>query len=148
MAGYASTSWPDATPELRTPVVCAARLWALIHVNVKRWISEDTKIRFVHIEDNLSAPERLGQGIRQATGLNVKAMEPAAIAFSKDDVAAIPAKAHVRARSAASITDYWRQALTNDELFYVNSITSDLWAQIKLDTAAPHTDEGAMTGRP
>ncbi|MBI1417051.1 MAG: hypothetical protein GC146_07510 [Limimaricola sp.] len=133
-AGYPTTSWPEAAPELRAAVVSAAQLWALIHVNVEYWMKTDTKITFVRIEDNIEAPEKLGAFIAQATGLDVKPAVPAITSPQDGDAPDLPTKAHVRNRSAASITDYWRRTLTDAEIDYVSSFTAERWGRIRSAT--------------
>lgn len=116
--------------DVRHSVQVAVALWLMLHSCVRRWMIEGLPILWVGIDENISDPDGLGLRLSQYTGLTVATSNR--LSGDSDSVDyALPNRAHIRERSAASIQNYWQSALNASEVSWINECCSDIWRDIE-----------------
>ncbi|WP_417268638.1 hypothetical protein [Celeribacter baekdonensis] len=127
--GFETEPFPSPKGNVREESASAARLWALTHRYLLDQIDRQIPLALIGIEGNLSAPEKVAQRLKEATGITPQLAEAAT--QSTDTSEPLPEQAHIKNRSAESVTKYWKKILTEDEASYVRELTDDLYARIQ-----------------
>ncbi|QIK42332.1 hypothetical protein [Pontivivens nitratireducens] len=107
----------------------AMLIWYLVHLNLRAWMDADSPITVVDIEDNLEHGVAVGERLQAATGLPVAAA--AALSTAPTSGEALPQKAHVKERSAQSITTYWKQTLSPQEIEACEALNGALFEELR-----------------
>ncbi len=101
-----------------------ALLWNLFYTTLWNWLESGQDLKVIDVRMLKIEPVRASEMLSSWTGLNVRL--PSADGTSNLDVERLPQKAHIKNRSASSITDYWRKILTENEISFVNEISRTL----------------------
>ncbi len=127
----------DETPETiamtqADPVRTAAVLWNLCHRTLIGWLDQGLDVLPVTVSDLIERPAETSARLAAHTSLRVRPpAAPESQGAQAGANAALPGKAHVKNRSATSITEYWKRVLDEDEAAFCRELCGSLWEELE-----------------
>lgn len=110
-----------------------AAVWHLLYSECLRWLKEGEAVIPVINSDLFNRPDEITRRLR---GVLPFAFEVEPPAMANVDEKPLPEKAHVKLRSAASVTDYWRKVLNAEEVAACNALNERLWEELEAEAVA------------
>ena len=113
------------------PARSGSILWMLYYQTLLRWLNDGVELLPVEAVDLIERPDSVAMHLASYTGLPIRARPTPSHNAEPTNPEQLPNRAHIKNRSAASITEYWRKVLDDDEVSFCQNLCEPVWRQLQ-----------------